>query len=454
MQCAGSYPFSIGTTVMRIFILIIFTVSAWANDQIPGTEQKRPILLKGGILHTVSGEVLEGYDILFAKGKIISIEKSIMASPETDVYDIYDKHVVPGYIAPLTQLGLVEIGLVRQTRDYAETGDINPNVRANVSYNPDSELIPVTRSNGVLVANSVPISGRIAGQSSVMMLDGWTWEDATLKHPAALHLNWPDMRIRFGKKVKKSEKDQRKEIQKSIRDLDFLIRDVRAYFKRIKQKKRKATELQEADLRLEAMVPFIIEQKPIFVHANDVRQIESAVRWADRHDIKITIVGGRDSWRISELLVKYNIPVVLQTVATTPMRRHEPIHQPYKTPSILKQNGVQFCLATETGYPFDGHVRTLPNEAMRAAAYGLSRPDALRSITLSAAEILGVDDRLGSLDLGKDATFFIANGLPMEMTTNVLKAYIQGREVDLNDRQKMLYKKYQEKYRRMGRLEP
>ena len=212
--------------------------------------------------------------------------------------------------------------------------------------------------------------------------------------------------------------------------------------------------MQEADLRLEAMVPFIIEQKPIFVHANDVRQIESAVRWADRHDIKITIVGGRDSWRISELLVKYNIPVVLQPVATTPMRRHEPIHQPYKTPSILKQNGVQFCLATETGYPFDGHVRTLPNEAMRAAAYGLSRPDALRSITLSAAEILGVDDRLGSLDLGKDATFFIANGLPMEMTTNVLKAYIQGREVDLNDRQKMLYKKYQEKYRRMGRLEP
>ena len=287
-----------------------------------------------------------------------------------------------------------------------------------------------------------------------MMMDGWTWEDATLKHPTALHLNWPDMRIRYGKNVKKSEKDQRQEIQKSIRELDYLIRDVRAYFKRIKQKKRKATELQETDLRLEAMIPFIIEQKPIFIHANEVRQIESAVRWANKHDLKITIVGGRDSWRISDLLVRHNIPVILQTVATTPMRRYEPIHQPYKTPFILKQNGVHFCFATKTGYPYDGHVRTLPNEAMRAAAYGLSRSEALRAITLSAAEILGIDDRVGSLDLGKDATFFIADNLPMEMTTNVLKAYIQGREVDLSDRQKMLYEKYQEKYRRMGRLEP
>ncbi len=439
---------------MKKLVLIILTASVWASDQIPGAEQKRPILLKGGILHTVSGDVLEGYDILFAKGKIISIEKSIMSSPETDVYDIYDKHVVPGYIAPITQLGLVEIGLVRQTRDYAETGEINSNVRANVSYNPDSELIPVTRSNGVLVANAVPVSGRISGQSSVMMMDGWTWEDATLKHPTALHLNWPDMRIRYGKNVKKSEKDQRQEIQKSIRELDYLIRDVRAYFKRIKQKKRKATELQETDLRLEAMIPFIIEQKPIFIHANEVRQIESAVRWANKHDLKITIVGGRDSWRISDLLVRHNIPVILQTVATTPMRRYEPIHQPYKTPFILKQNGVHFCFATKTGYPYDGHVRTLPNEAMRAAAYGLSRSEALRAITLSAAEILGIDDKVGSLDLGKDATFFIADNLPMEMTTNVLKAYIQGREVDLSDRQKMLYEKYQEKYRRMGRLEP
>jgi len=144
-------------------ILLFFLVSiCFSNDQIPGLEQKRPILLRGGILHTVSGDVLEGYDLLFSDGKIVTIGESIQPSPDTDVYDIHKKHVIPGYIAPLTQIGLVEIGAVKQTRDYSEIGNINPNVRANVSYNPDSELIPVTRSNGILIANSVPLSGLIA----------------------------------------------------------------------------------------------------------------------------------------------------------------------------------------------------------------------------------------------------------------------------------------------------
>ncbi|MCS5621104.1 MAG: hypothetical protein NZ656_04025, partial [Nitrospinaceae bacterium] len=152
---------------MKNLIPFIFLSLLFANDQIPGIDQKRPILLKGGTLHTVSGDVLEGYDLLFANGKIVTIDAQIQPSPETDVYDIYGKHVVPGYIASFTRLGLVEIGLVKQTRDFEEFGDLNPNVRANVSYNPDSELIPVTRSNGILIANSVPSSGLISGQSSV-----------------------------------------------------------------------------------------------------------------------------------------------------------------------------------------------------------------------------------------------------------------------------------------------
>ena len=180
-----------------------------------------------------------------------------MASPETDVYDVFGKHIIPGYIAPITRIGLVEIGLVKQTRDFAERGSFNPNVKANVSYNPDSDLIPITRSNGVLVVNSVPAGGRISGQSSVMMLDGWTWEQATLKHPSGLHINWPSMRINYGANVKKSEKQQKEEIQKSIRDLDHMVRDVRAYFQRIKQRSRIAGERQKSDLRLESMLSLI-----------------------------------------------------------------------------------------------------------------------------------------------------------------------------------------------------
>lgn len=434
-----------------IFTLFLFSLGI-SNDQIPGEEQKRPIILKGGILHTVSTDIFEGYDILFSKGKIVRIEKNIMASPETDVYDVFGKHIIPGYIAPITRIGLVEIGLVKQTRDFAERGSFNPNVKANVSYNPDSDLIPITRSNGVLVVNSVPAGGRISGQSSVMMLDGWTWEQATLKHPSGLHINWPSMRINYGANVKKSEKQQKEEIQKSIRDLDHMVRDVRAYFQRIKQRSRIAGERQKSDLRLESMIPFVVEKKKIFIHADEARQIKSAVEWAKKNDLKIIIVGGSDSWRLTDLLVKNNIPVVIDQVEKIPTRRFEPIHLPYKLPFLLKQAGVQFCLNTIIGYPNDGNIRNLPNEAMRAAAYGLDKSEALRSITLSTAEILGVDDMIGSLDIGKDATFFISETPPMEMNPKILMAFIQGKEVDLNNHQKMLYKKYQEKYRRQGQL--
>ena len=438
--------------IIKIIFTLFLISLAISNDQIPGEDQKRPIILKGGILHTVSTDIFEGYDILFSKGKIVRIEKNIMASPETDVYDVFGKHIIPGYIAPITRIGLVEIGLVKQTRDFAERGSFNPNVKANVSYNPDSDLIPITRSNGVLVVNSVPAGGRISGQSSVMMLDGWTWEQATLKHPSGLHINWPSMGINYGANVKKSEKQQKEEIQKSIRDLDHMVRDVRAYFQRIKQRSRIAGERQKSDLRLESMIPFVVEKKKIFIHADEARQIKSAVEWAKKNDLKIIIVGGSDSWRLTDLLVKNNIPVIIDQVEKIPSRRFEPIHLPYKLPLLLKQAGVQFCLNTIIGYPHDGNIRNLPNEAMRAAAYGLNKSEALRSITLSTAEILGVDDMIGSLDIGKDATFFISETPPMEMNPKILMAFIQGKEVDLNNHQKMLYKKYQEKYRRQGQL--
>ncbi|MBL51110.1 MAG: imidazolonepropionase [Candidatus Marinimicrobia bacterium] len=437
---------------MKILIFTLTISTILANDQIPGLDQKRPILLRGGTLHTVSGDVLEGYDLLFANGKIVTIDQQIQPSPETDIYDIYGKHVIPGYIAAYTRLGLTEIAAVRQTNDYAEIGDINPNVRANASYHPDSDLIPVTRSNGVLIANSAPTSGRFPGQSSIMLMDGWTWEDATLKHPSALQLNWPSMRLNFRKDAKKKEKDQRDAYQKAIREIDLLVRDVQAYHQRRSVKERKAEQKQQTDLRLESMIPFIIYKEPIHVQANDIRQIEATVKWANKHKFNIVIVGGRDAWMNPELLVRNNIPVILVGVQMTPRRRFEPIHTPYKAPAMLHEAGVSFCISTDTGYTSDGQVRLLPNEAMRAAAWGLPKSEALRSITLSAAEILGVDDKVGSLDPGKDATFFIADTHPLIQTTNPTKAFIQGREVDLTDRQKNLWEKYKEKYRRLGRL--
>ena len=435
----------------KLIIALIFSIM-YGNNQIPGTEQKRPILLRGGTLHTVTGDVLEEYDLLFAEGKIITIDEQIQPSPETDVLDIYGKHVIPGFIAGYTRIGLTEISAVKQTNDHSEIGEINPNVRANVAYNPDSDLIPVTRSNGVLTVNSAPTSGRIAGQSSVMYMDGWTWEDATLKHPSALNLNWPSMRFNFRKDAKKKEKEQREGYNKAIRDMDLLVRDVRAYHHRKNAKERKAEHKQKSDLRLESMIPFIVFKEPIHIKANNVRQIEAAAKWSTKHDLNIVIVGGADAWRIPEVLVEKNIPVILLGVQNTPRRRFEPIHTPYKVPAMLQKAGVHFCISLDPGYPMDGHVRTLPDEAMRAASWGLTKDQALRAITLSAAEILGVDEQIGSLDLGKDATFFISDNEPLTQSNHPIKAYIQGREIDLSDRQKNLWNKYKEKYRRLGKL--
>ena len=435
----------------RLIVLLIFSI-IYGNNQIPGTNQKRPILLRGGTLHTVTGNVLEEYDLLFAEGKIVTIDEQIQPSPETDVLDIYGKHVVPGFIAGYTRIGLTEISAVKQTNDHSEIGEINPNVRANVAYNPDSDLIPVTRSNGVLIVNSSPSSGRIPGQSSVMVMDGWTWEEATLKHPSALNLNWPNMRYNFRKDAKKKEKIQREEYNKSLREMDLLIRDVRAYHHRKNAKERKAEHKQKTDLRLESMIPFVVFKDPIHIKADDVRQIEAAIKWSNKHDLNIVIVGGRDAWMIPEVLVQNNIPIIILGVQTTPRRRFEPIHTPYKIPAMLQKAGVHFCISLDPGYPMDGHVRTLPDEAMRAASWGLTKDQALRAITLSAAEILGVDDQIGSLELGKDATLFISDNEPLTQDNHPIKAYIQGREIDLTDRQKNLWNKYKEKYRRLGKL--
>ena len=437
---------------MRYIVLISFCSLLFSNNQLPGKDQKRPILLRGGTLHTVSGDILIEFDLLFAEGKIITIDEQIQPSPETDIIEIYGKHVIPGFIAGFTRIGLTEISAVKQTNDHAETGDFNPNVRANVAYNPDSDLIPVTRSNGVLVINSVPSSGTIPGQSSVMALDGWTWEDATIKHPTALNINWPNMYLNFNKNIKKKEKTQKEEYNKYIRGIDQLVRNVRAYHHRKNAKERKAEHKQKSDLRLESMIPFIIYKEPIHIKANDIRQIEAAINWAKEHELNIVIIGGRDSWINPKLLVENNIPVILLGVQVTPARRFEPIHLPYRLPSILYESGVHFCISLDPGYPMDGHVRTLSDEAMRAASWGLSKKQALRSITLSAAEILNIDDRLGSLEPGKDATFFIADSEPLTQITNPIKAFIQGRELDLTDRQKNLWEKYKEKYRRLGRL--
>ena len=435
-----------------LFMIIISTFIS-ASDQIPGPPQSHPILLKNGVIHTISNGVIQG-SILFDNGKITHVGEFIAPQVGTEVIDLEGKHVYPGFIAAVSGIGLVEINAVDVTNDHSERGDFNPNVRANVAYNPDSEIIPTTRSNGVLIANVVPASGLVSGQSSIMMMDGWTWENATLSHPSGLHINWPQMgtraRGRFGRSVPIKKQIERR--NKSLKALDDMMKESRAYARLRQTKSRSAENYHNEDLRLESMIPYVQGKLPIYVHANEVRQIEAAVHWSKRQDVNIIIVGGKDAWRTTNLLRKNKVPVIYEGVTALPNRRFEDYDQAYKGPALLHEAGVQFCIASSGSAGGAYRVRNLPNQAAMAAAYGLPKDEALRSITLSAAEILGIDKQLGSLESGKDATLFISNGDALEIRTNVLQAYIQGRKVDMGDRHKMLFHKYQEKYRQLDIL--
>ena len=427
-------------------IFIIFFNILFPSDQIPGIRQENSVLIQNAIIHTVSNGIVSNQDLLFTNGKIDFIGSNIKLPPDTKVINASGMHIFPGLISAGSTIGLQEINAVRATRDYAEVGKINPNVRANVSYNPDSELIPVARSNGILLALSVPRSGRISGTSSLMMLDGWTWEDATFKHPVGIHLFWPSM-----EKPKYNEKEKRNKnvsYVDQIQEVDKLFLDSRAYIKL----KEVGSASFNHDLKLEGLLQVIKREVPIFIHANEVRQIEAAVYWSIRQQVNMVLVGGKDSWRIADLLKIKDIPIIYTQTFSQPKRRFEDFDQSYKTPLLLYEKGIRFCISNSES-PFQTpHIRNLPYYAAKAASYGLPWDIALRSITLSTAEILGVDQLVGSIEPGKDATFFIADGDILDIRTNVISAYIQGRKVDLNDRHKMLYSKYKQKYKQQGVL--
>jgi len=434
-----------------LFLLIGFIGQITASDQIPAPPQDHPIALKGATIHTVAGKIIEDGTILFEQGVITAIGTNVTLPDETEVIELPDKHIYPGLIAANTALGLTEISAVRATRDYSETGEINPNVRAEVAFNPDSELLPVARANGITLALSVPAGGLISGMSALMMLDGWTWEDMVIKAPVGLHINWPNMRIYPSSK--KSEEKQKKERDEKIKEIRDAFADARAYMKAKENEEQKEIPYHETDSRWEAMIPVLKGNIPVFIRANEMQEIQAAIDWASEENVKMILVDGYDAWRITDLLKEKDVPVIITEIHRLPMRRWEGYDTPFTLPIKLYEAGIKFCIAGSGGSFDAAHERNLPYQAATAAAYGLPKEEALKSVTIYPAEILGVSDRAGSLEVGKDATIIVTDGDPLEITTQVLMEFIQGREIDLSSRHTQLYEKYLEKYRQGGIIE-
>ncbi len=422
-------------------IVVLAAPPAGAHDYIPGKPQSQPILLKGGDLYTVSSGVLHQTDIVFENGRITQIGKNLTAPTGAEVIDVAGKRVYPGLIAPQTGLGLTEIGAVRATRDASETGSITPEVRTHIAYNPDSELLPTVRSNGITTALVVPGGSLIRGRSSLLNLDGWTKEDAAEKLDLGLSVSWPRASIITAWWMTQSAEEQKKNIKKNREQLLNAFEKAHNYY----IAKQANTKIPE-DLRWEAMTKVFSGEMPVMISANDYRQIDEALELAKMYDLKIVIVGGAESWKITERLKRANVPVILRRVQSMPMRQDDGYDEAFLLPKRLADAGVKFCFSNSNGGGSTWDCRNLPFQAGQAIGAGLPAETALRSLTLTTAEILGVADQIGSLEIGKKATIVVSEGDLLDALTNrVVYEFIGGRRVDLNNRHKALYKKYRQK---------
>jgi imidazolonepropionase-like amidohydrolase len=422
----------------NILILLVFLLPvARAIAPTPAADQSEPIAIVGAVIHTGNGEVIGDGVITFDEGIITAVGSAADGINTRDhlLIDVQGRHVYPGFVLPNTSLGLLEINSVRATNDVVEEGDINASVRAAIAYNTDSEIIPTNRFNGILTAQITPRGGLISGSSTVMKLDGWNWEDATLAADVGQHLFWPSYRLRrYNSSLGEFETVDNENYEGQTQLLHSLFQDAISY------------QGRPLNLNLQALQPVLNGSAKLFIHADGAREILSAVRFARGYGIEdIVLVGARDALLVLDFLLAESIPVIYERVHALPNQTWYDVDAPFRTPFLLHEAGLKVGIGG--GSTSIDTQRNLPFFAGTAAAYGLDRETALALITRHNAEILGVDNRVGSLEVGKDATLFISEGDALDMrSSKVIGAYIEGRDIDLFGTQQQLYERFREKY--------
>jgi imidazolonepropionase-like amidohydrolase len=419
---------------------LVLMSGAMAQNPAPAKSQSKPIILTGATIHIGNGQVIENGAIAFDKGIITQIGPAwIINDNGSEVIDVKKKHIYPGIISLNTTVGLQEIASVRATLDFDEVGQINPHVRALVAYNTDSEVIPTLRGNGVLVSQSVPQGGAISGSSSVFYSDGWNWEDAVLKKDDGIWLTWPPFLSStfnyddFTVSVKRNEKRQ------EMLDLfKSTFSDARAY--------SEITNPRPVNLRLAAMKPLFDGSMNLYIRADYAKDIIEAIKFAKEAGVKkLVIVGGDESYKVAAFLKENNVPVVLNPTHRLPGRVDENVYMPYELPGLLHKAGVKVAVTYADEW---WRTRNLAFLAGTSSGFGNVAPEeALQFITRNAAEIVGADKEVGTLEKGKQASLIVSEGDILDMRGNVVSmVFIKGGKVDLDDKQKRLYEKYKEKY--------
>jgi imidazolonepropionase-like amidohydrolase len=422
---------------MYKFFIFLISISSTIIAQ-----NKKRVLLSNGIAHIGNGIVLENSLIAFSDGKIELVADARVTKIDISKFDttinLYGKHIYPGLIAPNCILGLQEAEAVRQTSDYAEVGDYNPHIRSLIAFNAESKILETVKTNGVLYVQSTPRDGVISGMSSVLATDGWNWEDAVVKADDGVHLNFPHSIQRHGWWAEQQPSDKNNKYTEQVNELVVFFQNASAYNKQV--------TVSDKNLRYEAMKGIFDGTKNLYIHTDYVKDIIGAVNFIKQFNLKkVVLVGAKDCYKVTSLLKENKISVMLNRLHDLPELPEAETDLMYKLPYLLQKDSVLFCLQNQ-GDMEAMNARNLAFLAGTAVAYGLTKEQALQSITLNSAKILGVDHLIGSLEVGKLASLVVSEGDLLDMKTNaVILAYINGRQINLTNFQNELYKKYSNK---------
>lgn len=403
------------------------------------------LVIRGGTVHTLAGPDITNGAVLVQNGRIAAVGADVETPAGAVVIDASGKHVYPGLFDAITQLGLTEIGAVDVTSDLRELGTFNPHLYGLTAVHPSSEHIPVARANGVTHAGASPSArtGGIGGQVSLIHLEGWTIEEMLIDSTVGIIVDWPSLSGGFGwwrsGGSQRSFRERQKDYRQRVDSLELWLDASRQYMHAVN-----AGATVERDLRLEAMGKVVRRELPLLINANSEREITDAVAFADSQDVRIVILGGHEAWKVRDSLAAKQIPVILGRPQMTPSGADERYDEQYAQPGMLHDAGVTFAISTFNA----SDSRTLPYEAGTAVPYGLPEDEALRAITLYPAEILGVADRLGTIEVGKAANLIVTDGTPLEIRTTYHHIIINGRDVGLMNKHLELYETYKARPKR------
>lgn len=411
-----------------------------AQNPVPAPAQKDAILILGATAHIGNGQVIPNSAIAFEKGKLTMVADATVIrldrSKFATVYEASGKHVYPGFIAPNTDLGLVELEAARATVDYADIGQYNPNLRSIIAYNTDSEVLPTVRSNGVLLAQTTPEGGVISGTSSVVQLDAWNWEDAAYRIDDGIHLNWPYPNTSVALESDNPDRKGNDSYEKEVQALRRFFEEAQAYAK------QPSPEVK--NLKFEAMRGLFDRKMNLYIQTDLAKTIQESVLFAESFGIHPVLIGASDAIKVADFIRQHQTPVILGRTHALPSREDAAVDEAYARAAALQEKGILFAFSN-VGF---WQQRNLAFQAGHAVGFGLDKEAALSAITLNTAKILGIDASCGSLEPGKDATLFISEGDALDMRTcQVTAAFIQGRTINLDNKHKQLYQRFQQKYK-------